>query len=341
MKIISLISTVLNEEDSIKDFMESILNQTLLPDEIIIVDGGSEDKTYEILKEYEKKYDFVKIIQEKGANVAKGRNVAIKNSSGIIIVTSDAGCKYDREYVREITKSLLKYILNHLDKFNIKKEDFVKYLNNKGINIEELKDIKEGEFVQGVTYTMKDSRFEKFAGYMLIKDPEKQNKVPSRISSRASAYFKYVWEKIGGYPEIFVTGEDTKFHLEVLNRDYKFVFDKNAKVYWKVPRNIKEFYRKFEKYAIGDVLQGNILKYKKLLIFFLGFWLLILILVFSAIFLIKLFILVLSLIILYLLYLGIKYYIKSKDFLGIIYIPILELTKRLAYQTGFIKGFIK
>lgn len=341
MIMISLISTVLNEEDSIRDFLESILNQSLLPDEIIIVDGGSKDRTYEILKEYEKKYSFIKVIQERGANIARGRNIAIKNSSGIIIVTADAGCKYDKDYIKEITKPLLKYILSNIEKFNIKKDEFLKYLKSKGIDIKELENIEEGEFVQGVYYPLYDNKFGKYAGFMLVKDPKKQYKVPSRTSARATAYFKYIWEEIKGYPENYVTGEDTRFHLEILNKKYKWVMNENAKVYWKMPKDIKEFYKKFEKYAIGDVLQGNIFKYKRLLIFFIGFWILIFILILSLILNFKLFIFIISLIILYLLYLAVRYYIKTKDPLTIIYIPILELTRRLAYQIGFIKGLYK
>ena len=46
----SLITTVKNEENSIRAFLVSILQQPRFPDEFIIVDGGSTDRTVEIYK---------------------------------------------------------------------------------------------------------------------------------------------------------------------------------------------------------------------------------------------------------------------------------------------------
>ena len=50
--MISLIATVLNEGDSIRRLLDSILAQTRLPDDIVIVDGGSADDTVAILESY-------------------------------------------------------------------------------------------------------------------------------------------------------------------------------------------------------------------------------------------------------------------------------------------------
>ena len=47
---ISFISTVYNEEKTIIKFINSLLTQSKLPNEIIIVDGGSTDKTTMIIK---------------------------------------------------------------------------------------------------------------------------------------------------------------------------------------------------------------------------------------------------------------------------------------------------
>ncbi|MDD5659446.1 MAG: glycosyltransferase, partial [Actinomycetota bacterium] len=46
---VSFISTVFNEEASISSFLNSFFKQNYLPEEIIFVDGGSKDKTVELL----------------------------------------------------------------------------------------------------------------------------------------------------------------------------------------------------------------------------------------------------------------------------------------------------
>ena len=52
---VSLICPVHNEEESIEELIQSMLNQTKKPDEIIFVEDSSTDKTYEIIEKYQKK----------------------------------------------------------------------------------------------------------------------------------------------------------------------------------------------------------------------------------------------------------------------------------------------
>ena len=58
----SLICTVLNEEESVQELIDSIINQSVMPDEIIIVDGGSTDSTTEVIMAKIKKI-FLKIFK--------------------------------------------------------------------------------------------------------------------------------------------------------------------------------------------------------------------------------------------------------------------------------------
>jgi glycosyltransferase involved in cell wall biosynthesis len=101
---ISLISTVLNEEKNIEKFLDSIIKQSKKPDEFIIVDGGSSDKTYDILKKYAQKYKWIKIFQKKGANISKGRNYAIEKTKNKIIVSTDTGTKYKKNWLENLVK---------------------------------------------------------------------------------------------------------------------------------------------------------------------------------------------------------------------------------------------
>lgn len=101
---ISLICTVLNEEDNIEKFIDSILKQTLLPDEFIIIDGGSKDNTVKIIKRKFGKKKRFKVLVKRGANISEGRNIAIRNSKHEIIVGADAGTTYNRDWLEKLTK---------------------------------------------------------------------------------------------------------------------------------------------------------------------------------------------------------------------------------------------
>ncbi|MCX7671294.1 MAG: glycosyltransferase, partial [Anaerolineae bacterium] len=80
---VSVICTVLNEGDAIRRLLDSLLAQTRPPDEVVIVDGGSRDQTVAILREYADRLPL-QVLVEPGANISRGRNVAIAAATGAV-----------------------------------------------------------------------------------------------------------------------------------------------------------------------------------------------------------------------------------------------------------------
>ena len=77
---ISVIIPILNEEKSLKQLLDSLLKQTLKPDEIIICDGGSSDKSIFIIDSYNKKNKTIKLVNKESTCRGSGRNLSIKDS---------------------------------------------------------------------------------------------------------------------------------------------------------------------------------------------------------------------------------------------------------------------
>jgi len=87
----SLITTIKNESTNIVRFLKSIESQSLQPNEIIIVDGGSDDSTLALANEYLAKVHLpASIFQYQNINIAKGRNIALAECSHEIVVMTDA-----------------------------------------------------------------------------------------------------------------------------------------------------------------------------------------------------------------------------------------------------------
>ena len=88
---LSVCMATYNGEKFIKEQIESILNQTHKPDEIIISDDASKDKTQDILIEYQKRYpDLIKVILNKdNAGFVKNFERALLASSGDLVALSD------------------------------------------------------------------------------------------------------------------------------------------------------------------------------------------------------------------------------------------------------------
>ena len=196
---LSIICTVLNEEKTIEKFIDSILKQTVAPDELVIVDGGSTDNTISKIQNSKAKIQQyglkIKTIIKKG-NRSVGRNEAIKNSSGDIILVSDSGCVLDKDWIKNITKPF----------------------KDKNIDV-----------VSGYYKPVTKNIFQKcLAAYTSVM-PDKIDKENFLPSSRSVAFRKSAWKKAGGYPENLNTCEDLVFDKNLKNKNAKFIFAGGSK----------------------------------------------------------------------------------------------------------------
>lgn len=83
---ISIITVCYNSESTIKDTLESVLDQTYTNYEYLIIDGKSNDKTLDIVRSYESKFKGkLKIISEKDNGLYDAMNKGILLSTGDII----------------------------------------------------------------------------------------------------------------------------------------------------------------------------------------------------------------------------------------------------------------
>jgi len=102
--MISIIIPCLNEERYISNCLDSILNCDYEKSkmEIFVVDGMSSDKTREIVKEYSKKYDYIKLLDNPDKIVPKAMNIAIKETKGEYIIRLDAHSFYPKNYFTKL-----------------------------------------------------------------------------------------------------------------------------------------------------------------------------------------------------------------------------------------------
>ncbi len=91
MPKVSVIVPVYNGEKYLKECLDSILSQTLSDIEIICVNDGSTDGSYDILENYKLKDSRIKIINKPNTGYGNSMNVGIQESQGefIGIVESD------------------------------------------------------------------------------------------------------------------------------------------------------------------------------------------------------------------------------------------------------------
>ncbi|MBA3723799.1 MAG: glycosyltransferase [Candidatus Levybacteria bacterium] len=304
---ISFITTIYNEETTITKFLKSLVSQTKVPDEVVIVDGGSVDQTVYLIKNFQfpKSIKKVKIIIHKG-NRSMGRNTAIKEASGEIIVCSDAGNILEKNWLKNISEP---FIEKHID------------------------------VVAGYYKGMAKNAFQKsLLPYVLVM-PDKVNPKSFLPATRSVAFKKSIWEKVGGFDEALSHNEDYAFAKKLKKIGANIVFARNAIVYW-MPRNtLKQTYTMFLRFAYGDA-EANIFRPKVLFLFIRYFICMLLVLLFIIT---KSFFMLFSLLLIIMLYIGwaisknYRYVMHTSAFY---YLPLLQFIADFAVMNGTISGIL-
>lgn len=226
MEKITVVVTVLNEQSSVKELLTGLKRQNHKPSEVIIVDGGSIDKTVEIIKSYKNVRLFRKI-----GNRSVGRNFGVSMSVSQIIAFTDAGC------------------IPHVDWLGKLAEPFK---NN-------LTDVVAGYYEGKAANTFEKS----LIPYVLVMpDRIPSEFLPA---TRSMAIRREAWNKSGGFDEKLSHNEDYAFAIKLKKLGMNFAFAREAVVTWLPRQNLKSAAWMFMRFAIGDAQSGILRSKVKLL----------------------------------------------------------------------------
>ena len=218
---VSIICTVLNEGRSIQKLLDSFEAQTRRPDEVIIVDGGSTDDTVAYLAQYAQAQQLpLRIIVEAGANISRGRNIAIAAAAGPIIASTDAGVRLSPAWLAELCRPF--------------------------------QQPDPPQVVSGFFVPDPQTAFEVAMGATVLPQLSDINPSTFLPSSRSIAFLKSSWQAIGGYPEWLDFCEDLIFDFRLQDQAGPFVFAPNAIVYFRPRSSLRSFYKQYYQYARGD-----------------------------------------------------------------------------------------
>lgn len=218
---VTVICTVLNENESIRTLLDSLVQQTARPNEIIFVDGGSTDDTVAILEQYTADYTLpLQVIVAPGANISQGRNMAIEAATSTIIASTDAGVRLDKHWLRELLKP-----------FQSQPAPTV---------------------VSGFFVASPHSAFEVAMGATVLPLVSDINPTTFLPSSRSIAFRKESWERAGRYPEWLDYCEDLVFDFRLREETGSFAFAPQALVYFRPRSTLQAFFKQYYQYARGD-----------------------------------------------------------------------------------------
>ncbi len=96
---VSVILTVYNRAIYLNRSIDSLLKQSFKNWELIAIDDGSEDNSFQILKDYYSKFPNIKIMRHENIKLPLSRNRGIKNASGKYLTFLDSDDEYEVDHL--------------------------------------------------------------------------------------------------------------------------------------------------------------------------------------------------------------------------------------------------
>jgi len=216
---------VRDEEQSVGKLLQGLLTQTRLPDEIVITDGGSQDRTKEIIADFINRGAPVKLISAGKALPGRGRNLAAAAANGDWLAFVDAGNEPDCDWLQTLV---------------------AKVDQDPTIDV-----------VYGGWEPVTDSFFEECAAIIYVPPPTSVNGIVTRPRFIASSLMRQsVWRSVGGFPEDLRSAEDLLFMNRVERAGFKAALEPRARVRWHLRPTFGSTFKRFVVYARNNIRAG-------------------------------------------------------------------------------------
>ena len=221
---ISVVIPVRNEEESLPILLDGLMGQTRPPEEIVITDGGSTDRTPQIIEEYIERGAPIHLVRAGMAMPGRGRNLAAQRATSEWLAFTDGGMRVAGNWL----------------------EGMAECAERDGVDV-----------VYGGMDPVVDTFFKECAAIAYVKPPKESSGIQARPQFIASALMRRsVWQAVGGFPEHLRSAEDLLFMNKVSDAKFRTVFAPDAKVFWNLQPSFWRTFKRFFIYSRHNIRAG-------------------------------------------------------------------------------------
>jgi glycosyltransferase involved in cell wall biosynthesis len=222
---VSVVIPVRDEENSIRELLDSLLQQTRPPDEIVITDGGSADATPQIVEEYMRKGAPVRLIRAGAALPGRGRNLGAAQASFDWLAFTDAGIHLSKDWLESLV---------------------ARAEQDNSIDV-----------VYGFWQPITDTFFKQCAAIAYVPAATLHDGMLVRPPSIASTLVRrQAWQAVNGFPEDLRSAEDLIFMDRLESAGYRSVFEPRAQVRWELRPTFLATFKRFLVYSRNNIRAG-------------------------------------------------------------------------------------
>lgn len=212
------VTTIFNDKHEVVNLINNLEQQTLQPEELIIVDGGSGTETISIVEKYIKTSKIpIRYILGDRLNISQGFNRGIRETQTEYLAIVAVGNSYKNDFFELLADRISK---------------------------------KSLDYAYSPFYGQDDTKFSKLYNQVYLN---KNKGMKLDIASNHGVLIKKsVFEELGYFYEKFIyAGEDLEFYEKVKQNKYNGEIVEDAKVYWDTPHTWKSYKKQIRVYAIG------------------------------------------------------------------------------------------
>lgn len=216
---ISVIVPVKNEEASIRQLLQGLSAQTCQPAEIVITDGGSTDRTKELILEHRLSSPIsIVLVETEGALPGRGRNLAVAQAAHEWIASIDAGIRPHPDWLAQLVAAARRE--------------------------------PDAEVVYGVAVPLSYTYYTECAAITYVPQGRLTQSIASCLLRRSA------WMKAGGFREDLRSGEDLLFFRNLDAAGVRTTKSHDAVVLWELCPTLAGTFRRFVVYSRNGMKAG-------------------------------------------------------------------------------------